>query len=359
MVQIKLYDGVSKLTILILLCLNPGLVQGAPMSQYKKPSDAELKSKLTPEQYEVTQKEGTEPPFKNAYWDNKKKGIYVDVATGEPLFSSLDKFDSGTGWPSFTQPIEPSHLELKKDRKLFMERTEVRSKVGGSHLGHVFEDGPPPTGLRYCMNSASLRFIPVERLKAEGYEKYLSLFENEGKTSQKKNESMSDTVKITAERSVATLAGGCFWGVEELIRNLPGVIETTVGYTGGVSDHPSYSDVKTGTTGHAESVEVVFDPRKISYEEILIYFFRLHDPTTLNRQGNDRGTQYRSTIFFHNEEQKKIALQVKEKVQKSGKWKGPIVTEIVPATRFFPAEDYHQKYLEKNPNGYTCHYLRD
>lgn len=322
------------------------------MSQYKKLSDAELKSKLTAEQYEVTQKDGTEPPFKNAYWDNKKDGIYVDVATGEPLFSSLDKYDSGTGWPSFTKPIEPDHVELKKDHKLFMERTEVRSKIGGSHLGHVFEDGPAPTGLRYCMNSASLRFIPVDQMKEAGYEKFLPLF-------QKKNDSMSDNVKITAEKSVATLAGGCFWGVEELVRKLPGVIQTQVGYTGGITDHPTYSDVKTGTSGHAESVEITYDPRKISYEEILNYFFRLHDPTTVNRQGNDRGTQYRSTIFYHNEEQKKIALQVKEKVQKSGKWKNPVVTEIVQATRFFPAEEYHQKYLEKNPMGYTCHYLRD
>jgi peptide methionine sulfoxide reductase msrA/msrB len=350
----RIRDKVEKLTILFALCLIPSMVQGASMTQYKKPTDAELKAKLTAQQYEVTQKEGTEPPFHNAYWDNKKAGIYVDVVTGEPLFSSLDKYDSGTGWPSFTRPLEPNQIELKKDRKLLTERTEVRSKVGGTHLGHVFEDGPPPTGLRYCMNSSSLRFIPADRLKAEGYEKYLPLFEG-----QKKNDSMSDTVQITSEKSVATLAGGCFWGVEELIRKLPGVIETRAGYTGGFSDHPTYSDVKTGKTGHAESVEVVFDPRKISYEEILKYFFRLHDPTTLNRQGNDRGTQYRSAIFYHNEEQKKIALQVKETVDRSKKWKSPIITEVVPATRFFPAEEYHQKYLEKNPNGYTCHYLRD
>jgi methionine-R-sulfoxide reductase len=146
------------------------------MAIFHKPSDAELRKQLTPEQYQVTQHEGTEPPFRNAYWDNHEEGIYVDVVSGEPLFSSLDKFESGTGWPSFTRPLEPDAVSTRTDRGLFMRRTEVRSRLADSHLGHVFDDGPAPTGLRYCMNSASLRFVPVSKLAAEGYGKYLALF---------------------------------------------------------------------------------------------------------------------------------------------------------------------------------------
>jgi methionine-S-sulfoxide reductase len=162
-----------------------------------------------------------------------------------------------------------------------------------------------------------------------------------------------------SKTEVATVAGGCFWGVQELVRKFPGVISSEVGYTGGDGKNPTYDLVKTGTTGFAETVEITFDPTKTTYEKVLEYFFRLHDPTTLNRQENDIGTQYRSAIFYHDEKQKEIAEKVKEKVDKSGKWKKPVVTQIVPFTKFYKAEDYHQDYLQKHPDGYTCHYLRD
>ena len=157
----------------------------------------------------------------------------------------------------------------------------------------------------------------------------------------------------------ATLAGGCFWGMEEILRQIPGILETRVGYTGGIIPNVTYEKVKKGDTGHAEAIQVVFDPKKLAFEKLLGYFFKMHDPTTLNRQGNDIGTQYRSAIFFHSEAQRVVAEKVKAEVEKSGKWKRPIVTEIVPAKDFYGAEDYHQKYLQKNPGGYTCHFLRD
>jgi len=163
----------------VLIAIAATVLYGGSMKDFKKPADSELKKKLTPIQYEVTQHEGTETPFRNEYWNNHQAGIYVDIVSGEPLFSSLDKFESGTGWPSFTKPLEPQNVVTRSDRKFFMVRNEVRSKHADSHLGHVFDDGPPPTGLRYCMNSASMRFIPVEKLQAEGYGQYLPLFQKQ------------------------------------------------------------------------------------------------------------------------------------------------------------------------------------
>jgi peptide methionine sulfoxide reductase msrA/msrB len=317
------------------------------MTNFKKPDETELKKKLSSQQFAVTQQCGTEPAFHNAYWDNHKPGIYVDVVSGEPLFSSLDKFDSGTGWPSFTRPVKGSEVVEKKDSAFGMVRTEVRSKMADSHLGHLFDDGPSDKGgMRYCINSASLKFIPVEEMDQAGYGQYLEPFVKSG-------------VIKTPTHETAILAGGCFWGMEEIIRKLPGVTKTTVGYSGGTTANPTYEEVCTGATGHAEAIEVVFDPARLSYDGLLDYFFRMHDPTTLNRQHNDVGTQYRSAIFYTSDAQKLTAEAAKARWDKSGKFNRPITTEITAATKFYSAEDYHQKYLVTHPGGYTCHVLRD
>ncbi len=324
-------------------------VHAMERSTFVKPSDEELRRRLTPEQYRVTQMNGTERPYSGEYDRHFEPGIYVDVVSGKPLFSSLDKYDSGCGWPAFTRPIDEEAITEEQDRSHGMVRTEIRSRTADSHLGHVFDDGPADDGgLRYCINSAAMRFVPLADMDGAGYGRYLDRFKKAG-------------IEVPpAETETAVLAGGCFWGMQEILRAIDGVIETRAGYCGGNRPGATYADVKRGNTGHAESVKIVFDTGRIGFQQLLTdWFFRMHDPTTLNRQGNDVGDSYRSTIFYFNDRQKTLAHDAIREVNSSGRWPAPIVTTVEPVRNWSDAEDYHQDYLQKNPGGYTCHWLRE
>lgn len=286
-------------------------------------TDDEWKSRLTPEQFRILRNAGTEPAFCGTLLDNKMDGVYACAGCGLPMFSSDTKFKSGTGWPSFFQPIAAENITERRDVSYGMVREEIVCARCEGHLGHVFDDGPRPTGLRYCLNSESLTFTK------------------------------SDNLAELGEVSEVVFAGGCFWCVEAVFEELKGVYSVESGYTGG-DGPPSYKEVTTGSTGHAEAVRILFDPKVIAYEDLLKVHFATHDPTTLNRQGADVGTQYRSAIFYADEKERAIAEAFIADLTEQGVFKSKIVTTLEPLTEFHVAEPYHQDYVCNNPNnGYV------
>jgi peptide methionine sulfoxide reductase msrA/msrB len=292
--------------------------------------NAKMFKKLTPEEERVIVHKGTEPPFTGKYVNYFEKGVYTCKRCGAKLFESSSKFPTTCGWPSFDDQIKGAVTMVPDADGV---RTEIICSNCGAHLGHVFTgERLTPKNTRYCVNSISMNFIPA---------------------GQPVPAAKPEPTAPKTERAI--FASGCFWGTEYYFQKAPGVISTTVGYTGGHVDHPTYRQVCTGTTGHAESVEVIYDPSKTSYEQLARLFFETHDFTQLNRQGPDIGRQYRSAIFYLNEKQKEIATKLVEILKEKG---FHVKTEITPAGKFWPAETYHQDYYKKNGKTPYCHVYR-
>lgn len=302
-------------------------------SEKMEPKKQNAYNNLTPEEERVIVNKGTERPWTGKYTKFKGKGLYVCKRCEAPLYSSEDKFDSHCGWPSFDDEIDGA---VKRETDADGRRTEILCNNCGAHLGHVFlGEGFTPKNTRHCVNSISLTFIPKEEL-------------------DKKIKDMNkDEANDEAHVETAIFASGCFWGTEYFFERAEGVISTDVGYIGGTVKNPSYKEVCTGKTGHAEATMVKYDTRKTNYEEMCKLFFETHDPTQVNRQGPDIGTQYRTEIFYLNEEQKRIAEELKKYLEEE---KGmDIATKITEATEFYEAEDYHQQYYTHKGSTPYCH----